>query len=284
MPEGPEPEPEPEPQPEPEPEPEPAPAPAPEPEAAPSAAARLVELMNQERTERGLVPFAARDDVAAIAGPHSEAMADADDIWHNDAYFTQGTKDALDAQTVGENVAMNADVDDAHRRLMNSSGHRANILNPAFTVVGVGVYRQADGTYFVTEDFVEPRPAPAPSAPAPAGAPASGSTAAGSVETPRGGAIDALDQPGNQSGDDAKAGTHQSAVELAAGADVSDIDLGRWPAGKTAAAGPAQGDGFPFWPAVTLLLLAAAGLAARLVAPSIGPSWRKVRAARPATV
>lgn len=32
-----------------------------------------------------------------------------------------------------------------HSQLMNSPGHRANILNPAFTAVGVGSWRTAPG-------------------------------------------------------------------------------------------------------------------------------------------
>jgi len=43
---------------------------------------------------------------------------------------------------------------------MNSPGHRANLLNPRFSVAGFAVVQAPDGRYFITEDFFQPaRPA-----------------------------------------------------------------------------------------------------------------------------
>ena len=61
---------------------------------------------------------------------------------------------------VGENIfycsVTNAayNVAYAHQSLMASPGHRANILNPEFTKVGVGLYRDAQGRFWVTEMFL----------------------------------------------------------------------------------------------------------------------------------
>jgi uncharacterized protein YkwD len=41
--------------------------------------------------------------------------------------------------TAGENLALAPTLDIAHDGLMNSPGHRANILNPAYRKVGIGV-------------------------------------------------------------------------------------------------------------------------------------------------
>ena len=41
--------------------------------------------------------------------------------------------------TAGENLALAPSLDIAHTGLMNSPGHRANILNRSFTKVGIGV-------------------------------------------------------------------------------------------------------------------------------------------------
>jgi uncharacterized protein YkwD len=132
------------------------------------AAAQLLAFANADRTAAGLRPLTARDDVAAIAFEQSKKMAAAGDIWHNDAYFTADTRNRLDAKTLGENVAMNRSMDDAHSRLMASPGHRANLMDPRFSVVGIGVVRDAAGIGYITEDFVEPRPPAPPSAlPAP---------------------------------------------------------------------------------------------------------------------
>ena len=36
---------------------------------------------------------------------------------------------------------------------MNSQGHRANILNPSFTSIGVGYYQSGNGTGYWTQLF-----------------------------------------------------------------------------------------------------------------------------------
>jgi hypothetical protein len=103
--------------------------------------------------------------VDEIARQHSGAMAAKASLWHNDDYFTPASHDRLQARTLGENVAMDPSVDDMHRALMNSPHHRANILDPRFRQVGIGLVFGASGSWFATQDFVEPRAtAPAPAA------------------------------------------------------------------------------------------------------------------------
>lgn len=141
--------------------------PVPPPDTA-AAARRLFTLVNQERTSRGLPALARRGDIDSIGVGHSKNMAARRQLWHNDAYFTKETKDQLGAQYLGENVAMNASVDDMHRRLMNSPHHRDNILDGRFQVIGIGVAASSDGVLYATEDFAQLRaaaPAPAPAAP-----------------------------------------------------------------------------------------------------------------------
>lgn len=141
----------------------------------PVGAAQLFTLANQEREAAGLPALQLRNDVTTIALDHSRRMAEAGDIWHNDDYFTSATKSRLQARTVGENVAVNRSMSDAHARLMASPGHRANLMDPKFTVVGFAVVRAVDGLGYVTQDFVEPlataAPAPGPVAPDPVPAP-----------------------------------------------------------------------------------------------------------------
>ncbi|HUQ39746.1 MAG TPA: CAP domain-containing protein [Acidimicrobiales bacterium] len=163
-----------------------APAPAPTtsttvaaPAAVASAAVRLLDLANADRVRAGLRPLAMRSDVTTIALGHSWEMSKAASIFHNDAYFTSAVKQRLAARALGENVAFNTDLDDTHTRLMNSPGHRANLLDPDFTVVGIGVVR-AGNVFYSTENFVQPIPgavpsgasAPAAAAPKPSSAPA----------------------------------------------------------------------------------------------------------------
>ncbi|MBW3668517.1 MAG: CAP domain-containing protein [Actinobacteria bacterium] len=159
---------EPAPEPQPETQPQQQSQPQYQPGHQPAAVSRLLTLMNNERRSRGLPLFAQRGDVTATSAGHSEAMAAAGTIWHNDAYFTAANKKRLDAVLLGENVARNPDIDDAHRRLMNSPGHRANLLDSRFTVVGLAVYRSSTGSLYVTQNFLQPRVAEAPRAAAPA--------------------------------------------------------------------------------------------------------------------
>jgi hypothetical protein len=56
-----------------------------------------------------------------------------------------------------ENIAMGGNLADIHLHLMQSPPHRANILNPQFDSVGVGIVHNGDLIY-VTEDFAHALP------------------------------------------------------------------------------------------------------------------------------
>ena len=121
------------------------------------ARGRLVALVNTERLQSGRRAVASRADVVDIASRWSQAMAREGAISHNDGYFSRDTRRRLRARAMGENVARNTTVDGAHRALMASEHHRANILDDRFAVVGFGAVFQ-DGSWWVTEDFLEPQP------------------------------------------------------------------------------------------------------------------------------
>ena len=53
----------------------------------------------------------------------------------------------------GENLALAQTLEIAHRNLMNSPGHRANIMSPAFGRVGIGIM---DGGFYglmISQEF-----------------------------------------------------------------------------------------------------------------------------------
>ena len=54
---------------------------------------------------------------------------------------------------MGENIALAPSVETAHRNLMNSPGHRANILDPAFTRVGIGIIVAPGAGLMVSQEF-----------------------------------------------------------------------------------------------------------------------------------
>ena len=132
------------------------PASAPAGAEAPPPIEELLARLNGERTERGLAPLTLREDVSEIAGRHSIAMSSEQGLRHNDDWFTPATKSRVGARAVGENVAYAGSVADAHAELMASAEHRAIILDPRWTVVGLGAVD--DGSlWWVTQDFLQPR-------------------------------------------------------------------------------------------------------------------------------
>jgi hypothetical protein len=137
----------------------------------PAGASVLVALVNAERLQAGVGPVVLRPDVTAVAQAHSRQMAARGSIFHNDAYFSSESRLRLGAGALGENVSVHPTVLEAHSSLMRSPGHRANILDPRFSIVGFAVTNK-DGHAFITEDFMAPArgtaPAPAPAATRPA--------------------------------------------------------------------------------------------------------------------
>jgi hypothetical protein len=149
----------------------------------------LVTLINSERLANGLPALTVRTDLTSIAQAHSRRMADAGTIWHNDDLFTSAARHRLGARALGENVGLdrgNGAAVTTHQMYMGSPPHRANILDPRFTAVGVAITMR-DGNAYSTEDFLQastapapaptPAPKPAPPKPAPAATPPAGAVA-----------------------------------------------------------------------------------------------------------
>ncbi len=133
----------------------------------------FVDRVNEERVERGLNAMSIDPMLVYTARRHSEEMCDRDYFDHHsptagiatpmDRYLStlhlagQNTPDYL---LVGENIYYCSVLNDVyntkfgHEALMNSPGHRANILEPRYTRIGVGTYRDAKGQFWVTEMFL----------------------------------------------------------------------------------------------------------------------------------
>ncbi|ADU50531.1 SCP-like extracellular [Thermaerobacter marianensis DSM 12885] len=123
---------------------EPAPSPR---DAAASLTAeerRLVELVNLERRNRGLPELAVDPDLTRLARLKARDIQQQGSFSHVSP--TYGSPYAMEiaagirARVMGaENLAMARDVNAAHRMLMASQGHRANILHPDHDRIGVAV-------------------------------------------------------------------------------------------------------------------------------------------------
>ena len=53
----------------------------------------------------------------------------------------------------GENLAFNVSIAAAQQAFMNSPGHRANVLDPYYTQVGLGVVNGPNGRVYVVQEF-----------------------------------------------------------------------------------------------------------------------------------
>ncbi len=135
------------------------------------AQARLFELINTDRVKAGLAPLALDPELAAVALKHSEDMSANGFVSHVSP--TTGTSEerllraGVITDRAAENVGNGASPDEIHAAFMASPGHRAAILRPDVTHVGIGsVLKKENGRvrYFVTELFIRRIPPLGPDA------------------------------------------------------------------------------------------------------------------------
>jgi len=159
------------PQPAPTPTPTPAPQPTPTPTPQPSTNTdalltapitaqeqQMVSLVNQERSSRGLQPLAVDMRLVKVARMKSMDMIKNNYFGHQSPVYGSPF-DLLKSQgityrTAGENLAGNSSVTSAHTGLMNSSGHRANILNANFTKIGIGIIKGGPYGLMISQEFI----------------------------------------------------------------------------------------------------------------------------------
>ncbi len=117
----------------------------------------LLALINHERALAGLAPLQPDQDLADVGRRHGQEMFALGFFGHTspssgdppDRLAAAG----LEYDLSGENIALAPTADQAHEGLMNSPPHRANILNPGFSRVGIAVLRSADHGLMVTQEF-----------------------------------------------------------------------------------------------------------------------------------
>jgi len=139
----PQPEPEPQPEPQPEPKPEPKPETNPEPNGMTAKEQEMLNLVNQERTKLGLNPLEPDMELVKLARMKAQDMIDLGYFAHQSptygSPFDMMKAAGITYRTAGENLAGAGTVERAHTALMNSDGHRRNILNSAYDHVGIGI-------------------------------------------------------------------------------------------------------------------------------------------------
>ncbi len=124
----------------------------------------ILGLVNKERARGGLAPLKFSPRLAVIARGHSYDMAMRHYLAHNSpdgvAPADRISGAGIGYRAVGENIYMDDYPDSAGvpRRAivgwLKSPEHLANIISGKFTETGVGVAQSADGTTYVTQDFL----------------------------------------------------------------------------------------------------------------------------------
>lgn len=104
---------------------------------------QMFVLVNNERTKASLKPLTADENLKEVARAHAKDMFARGYFSHINpeglSPFDRLEKAGINFTAAGENLAFAPTVELAHQGLMQSTGHRANILSVEFAKVGIGV-------------------------------------------------------------------------------------------------------------------------------------------------
>jgi uncharacterized protein YkwD len=125
--------------------------------ARPDLEMKMLRLVNEERTKRGLKPLQWDPQILPVARSHSQDMF----VRGYFSHYTPEGKDPFDRMkaagikyySAGENLALGPTLSICHEGLMNSPGHRANILNPTYGRVGIGILDGGAYGLMISQEF-----------------------------------------------------------------------------------------------------------------------------------
>jgi len=94
---------------------------------------KLIDHTNRQRARYGVAPLKMSTELVSSARQHTALMCRTGNFVHT-------------SSPVAENIAMGQEsVPGVIQAWMNSTGHRANMLNPNYTRIGVAAYRLDEG-------------------------------------------------------------------------------------------------------------------------------------------
>lgn len=125
--------------------------------ARPDLEIKMLNLVNRERTKLGLKPLQWDPEILPVARAHSQDMF----VRGYFSHYTLEGKDPFDRMkavgikyySAGENLALGPSLSICHEGLMNSPGHRANILNPTYGRVGIGILDGGAYGLMISQEF-----------------------------------------------------------------------------------------------------------------------------------
>ncbi len=135
--------------------------------AAPAAAvgeissaeeAQFLAQINDLRASNGAAPLQLVASMTSAARTHTFAMAEAGQIYHTNSLSTGAPSGWT---KLGENVGYGSGTTMLMEAFIDSSGHRRNLVDPAFTHIGIGVVRTG-GVIYTTHRFAAAASSPPP--------------------------------------------------------------------------------------------------------------------------
>jgi uncharacterized protein YkwD len=120
---------------------------------------KMLELVNKERTSRGLRALKMDEEAQKAARDYGKYLFKNGIFSHVDL-DGKSPADRMKNYNVtflmeGENLAYAPGLEQAHQGLMNSPGHKANILNPFFSRVGIGVIDGGPYEMIFVQEFMD---------------------------------------------------------------------------------------------------------------------------------
>lgn len=121
---------------------------------------QMAALVNQARKNAGLPALSVNGELSRVARIKSGDMAQNNYFSHDSptygSPFNMMTDFGVRYRSAGENIACNQTVARAHAALMNSPGHRENILNRNYTQIGIGIQSGGKCGAMYTQMFMKP--------------------------------------------------------------------------------------------------------------------------------
>ncbi len=122
---------------------------------------QVIDLVNKQRAAHGLALVKANWELCRVARYKSQDMINKGYFGHQSptygSPFTMMQSFGIRFSAAGENIAYGQrSPQEVMTAWMNSAGHRANILSPAYTQMGCGVAKTSSGTYYWTQEFIKP--------------------------------------------------------------------------------------------------------------------------------
>ncbi len=119
----------------------------------------LLDDANRDRTAQGRPALTLDPALTTAAQRHAELMASQNNLSHDlpgePGLAQRAAAAGAHFSSIAENIAVSDALHRIHESWMKSAPHNANLMNPEFTVVGIGIAKSG-GHIFAVEDFATP--------------------------------------------------------------------------------------------------------------------------------